>query len=71
MDKHDTFPAGWLCTALCLDWLHGPDGTLYTASPHMARDANNYPVSPRFECMPRADGHVAYMRDAFGVEVGA
>ena len=45
------------------------DGVLYQAPRANPLDLDGYRQGARFECEPRRDGHRAYMRDVWGVDL--
>jgi len=53
-----------------LEFIHGPDGTLYRAdrsSPIRLDDG--YRVGTRFECTAHKDGHKDYMAIAWSIDI--
>lgn len=58
---------GHVTTAHGREFFHGPDGTLYAAPEGNPLDLDGYRQGARFECMPRSDGHQAFLRDSWKV----
>lgn len=60
---------GHVTTAHGREFFHGPDGTLYAAPEGNPLDLGGYRQGARFECMPRSDGHRAFLWESWKIGV--
>lgn len=51
------------------EFIHDSQGNLYAAETWRPLATDGYRLGARFECAPRPDKHVKYIREVFGIDL--